>query len=234
MRVRHLHAWDLTVPEARDLQRQLAVRVDIRTPLTTWDTVVGADVSYNRFSNVIHAAAVVWRASTGVVVETRSSVRETAFPYRSGFLSFREAPALLDALKQVQTPADVVMLDGQGVAHPRRLGLACHIGLWLDVPTVGAAKSRLTGQFEEPGIEAGDRSPLVLDGETVGAVVRSKRRSSPLFVSPGHGIDVESAVRLVLGCVRRYRMPEPTRLAHEAVNAARRAYQPGESPEKST
>jgi deoxyribonuclease V len=224
MRVSHIHAWDIRLPEARQLQAELSQNVEVFQSLQTWDVVVGADVSYNRYSNVIFASAVVWRASTGEVLETQSAVRETKFPYQPGFLSFREAPALLIALEQVQTRVDVVMLDGQGIAHPRRMGLATHVGLWLEKPAIGAAKSRLAGKFEEPGPEPGEMSPLMLGDDVVGMVLRTKRRSTPLFVSPGHRIDVASAVSVVQGSLRGYRLPEPTRLAHHEVNTFRRRH----------
>jgi deoxyribonuclease V len=221
MRVRRLHAWDVSLAEAKQIQVDLASRLQINHPLRRWTIVVGADVSYNLYSNTIFAAAVVWRASDNAVLETRSAVRETSFPYRSGFLSFREAPALLAALRLVRHQPDVVVLDGQGIAHPRRMGLASHVGLFLDVPTIGAAKSRLAGRFDEPGPIPGDRSPIELGGELVGMALRTRHRSAPLFVSPGNGIEVGSAVEVVGACLRGYRLPEPTRLAHEAVNAIR-------------
>jgi deoxyribonuclease V len=156
------------------------------------------------------------------VLERRAAVAQVDFPYTPGLLSFREAPVLLDALAKLKHTPDVVMCDGQGVAHPRRLGLASHVGLFLDRPCVGCAKSKLTGKYEEPGPEPGSRSPLLYRGQVIGSVVRTKARALPLFVSPGHRIDLESSVRLVLGCCRGYRLPEPTRLAHLYVNEVRR------------
>lgn len=222
MLVRRLHRWDVPLPEATRIQREYAPLLNIAQPLRKWNVVVGADVSCDRFSSTIFAAVVVWRASDNAILETRAVVRTTAFPYRSGYLSFREAPAVLAALKRVRHEPDVVLLDGQGLAHPRRLGLASHVGMCLDVATVGVAKSRLTGHYVEPGPSAGNRSALTLHGDTVGTVLRTKLRSTPLFVSPGNGIDVDSAVEVVWGCLRGYRLPEPTRLAHLAVNAFRR------------
>src|SRR5262249_1225094 len=141
MEIHPLHPWDLSKEDAVELQRRLAGQVDVRTPLIRCELVAGADVSYNRFSNVFYAAVGVLGAGDWTIVETQGAVGEVTFPYQPGLLSFREAPILLEAFKQVQSQPDAVMLDGQGLAHPRRLGLACHIGLWLQVPCVGCAKT---------------------------------------------------------------------------------------------
>ncbi len=192
-------------------------------PLRSWGLVAGADVSHNRFSSTLYAGVVVLSAENFSVVERRAAAAEVDFPYTPGLLSFREAPVLLQALAKLENVPDVVMCDGQGIAHPRRLGLASHVGLWLDRPCVGCAKSRLTGRYEEPGPEPGARSPLLdRGGAVIGSVVRTKARTQPVFVSPGHRIDLESSVRLVLSCCRGYRLPEPTRLAHLYVNDVRR------------
>lgn len=222
MKVRRLHAWDVSPAEAIAIQRDLAGQVDVTVALPEFELVAGADVSYNRFSDVIFASVLVWRRSDAKAIESHSAIRETHFPYVPGLLSFREAPALLDAFARLETVPDVVMIDGQGIAHPRRLGIASHMGLWLNLPCVGCAKSRLSGRFEEPDRAAGSSSMLRDRDEVIGAVVRSKNNVLPLFVSPGHRIDLESSARVVLGCVRGYRLPEPTRLAHEYVNTARR------------
>jgi deoxyribonuclease V len=150
-------------------------------------------------------------------------VGEARFPYVPGLLSFREAPAVLDAFRRLQTRPDVVLCDGQGTAHPRRMGLACHLGLWLNVPTIGCAKSRLCGTYDEPGPARGDRSPLVDRCEVVGAVVRTRARVNPVYVSPGHLCDLESAVEIVLASTPKYRLPLASRLAHDRVNELRRS-----------
>jgi deoxyribonuclease V len=222
MKFRRLHDWDLSEADAVVLQRELAARIDVSEPLGRCELIAGADASYNRFSDVIYAGVVVWRAEDNTVVEHVSAVTETHFPYVPGLLSFREAPALLDAFAKLETTPDVVMLDGQGIAHPRRMGIACHIGLWLGVPTVGCAKSRLYGRYEEPGPETGSTSPLLSGNQVIGQVVRTKARVSPVFVSPGHCVDMDGAVRVVLAGVRGYRLPEPTRRAHLFVNDERR------------
>jgi deoxyribonuclease V len=224
VQIHPLHSWNLTATEAAALQSELASRVDVRTPLTRCELIAGADVSYNRFSTTFFASVVVLRFDDCSVVETQGAVSEVTFPYVPGLLSFREAPVLLEAFAKVQAEPDVIMLDGQGIAHPRRLGLASHIGLWLDRPCVGCAKSRLTGHFKEPGKKAGSLAPLIAGGEVVGDVVRTKDGVQPVFVSPGHRIDLPSAVRLVLATCRGYRIPEPTRQAHLHVNALRRQF----------
>jgi deoxyribonuclease V len=157
------------------------------------------------------------------VIERAGLEAPARFPYVPGLLSFREAPALLEAFDRLRARPDVVLCDGQGIAHPRRLGIASHLGLCLDLPTVGCAKSLLCGKYEEPGLNRGDRSPLVDRGEVIGAVLRTRARVAPLFVSPGHRCDLESAVGLVLATTGKLRLPIPTRMAHEYVNEVRRA-----------
>lgn len=222
MKIHRLHSWDLTPKEAIALQRELANRVVTNVSLTTCEVIAGADVSYNRFSDTIYAGVVVIRIKDGEILERCNAVVETHFPYVPGLLSFREAPALLEAFAKVKTRLDAVMCDGQGLAHPRRLGIASHIGLWLEMPAIGCAKSHLTGIFDPPETVAGSTSPIWLGEDIVGEVVETKSRTKPLFVSPGHKIDVASATRCVLESCRGYRLPEPTRQAHLYVNALRR------------
>ncbi len=217
-----LHPWALSAKDAIALQKQFAREVDTATPLGKCDFVAGADVSYNRFSPIFYAVVVVLRTDDWTVIEEQSAVGESPFPYIPGLLSFREAPILLEAFAKVQRRPDAVMVDGQGIAHPRRLGIASHLGLWLRLPTIGCGKTRLTGKYHEPGPNAGDTSPLRDGDEVIGSVVRTKARTNPLFVSPGHKIDLASSVRLVLQACRGYRIPEPTRQAHLHVNEVRR------------
>lgn len=207
-----LHGWNVTPEEAVGIQKALRSRVSLVPTLKLADirTVAGIDALY---SDVSRAAVVVLSFPELEVVERAIAIRDSVFPYVPGLLSFREVPAVLDALAKLRTQPDVLMCDGQGYAHPRRLGLASHLGVFLNRPSVGCAKSRLVGTYAEPGPHVGDRSPLVHRGETVGMVVRSKPRTNPLFVSPGHLMDIETSVELVLACLRGYRLPEPTRLA---------------------
>jgi deoxyribonuclease V len=222
VKIQRLHTWNLTPTQAVALQRELAGRVDYRRPLTRCNLVAGADVSHARFSNGVYAGVVVLRMEDLSIVEKQEVVCETSFPYIPGLLSFRETPALLEVFAKVRTEPDVVMLDGQGMAHPRRFGYACHVGLWLNRPSVGCAKSRLLGVYKEPGPEAGSVAALAHDDEVIGQVVRTKTKVKPVYVSVGHKIDLRSAVELVLTTCRGYRIPEPTRQAHLHVNAVRR------------
>src|SRR5262249_39631467 len=164
----------------------LASRVDTARPLPPFETVGGADVSYNKYDPQLHAAVVVLRADTLEVIERSGVTMEATFPYVPGLLSFREAPAVIEAFRQLKLQPDLLICDGQGIAHPRRLGLASHLGLWLELPTIGCAKSWLFGKYEEPGLDRGDWTPLTDGDETIGAVLRTRSRVKPLFVSPRH------------------------------------------------
>ncbi len=227
---RKLHDWDLTPKQAVALQRELAARVDTATPLGKLGLVAGCDVSYDRGSPWLYAAVVVVRLPDLAPVESAVVRAGVTFPYVPGLLSFREAPPVLAAWEKLCVEPDAVMLDAQGIAHPRRFGLACHLGLWLDRPCVGCAKSRLVGEFDEPGPDPGDTAPLTVRGEPVGVVLRSAARARPVFVSPGHRVDLEGAVAVVRATLSGYRQPVPTRLAHVAANQARAA---GEAPGRS-
>src|SRR5215218_8591919 len=168
-------------------------------------------------------------SSPGSLVEVQGFEAPLRFPYVPGLLSFREVPSLVGALRKVETEVDSLILDAQGLAHPRRMGLASHLGIFLDVPTVGCAKSRLVGSYEEPGREKGSVTDLVHRGETVGRVVRTREGVSPVYVSVGNGIDLKSSVELVLACCTKYRLPESTRQAHNAANRLRRGEELGGS-----
>jgi deoxyribonuclease V len=217
-----LHSWDLDYPKAWALQESLASSLEIHRPLRSWKTVAAADASYNKFDTDLFAAVVVIDATTFEVIE-RVGLKTTAtFPYIPGMLSFREAPPVLECFRRLKTTPDVVLCDGQGYAHPRRLGLASHIGLWLGIPTIGCAKSRLCGEYVEPASERGCASELVDGEETVGVVLRTRAKVKPLFVSVGNHCDLESSIRVVLASTPKYRLPHPSRLAHEHVNDLRR------------
>jgi deoxyribonuclease V len=224
MRFSALHSWDLTPQEAISLQKELAgqVRLDDRIPESLC-YVAGVDVSYQRRAERFHAAVVVMDVSAMQIVETASASCDGNYPYIPGLLSFRELPPLLEAFRKLQTLPDLVLTDGQGIAHPRRLGLASHLGLWLDLPTIGCAKSRLCGDYEEPGEERGAMTALMLDDEEIGRVLRTRDRVRPLYVSPGHLVSVGRTVEIVLQCGQGYRLPEPTRQAHLASNRVRLA-----------
>jgi deoxyribonuclease V len=204
------------------LQEELAGRVDSTRPLAEVKTVAGADVSFDLRGKWLYAAVVVTRVGTEEVVERRSVVTEARFPYVPGLFSFREAPPVILAYEALEKWPDVLLVDGQGIAHPRRIGLASHLGLWLGIPTIGCAKSRLFGDHSEPGPCRGQWAPLCHEGQTLGAALRTRDRVRPLYVSPGHLCDLPSAIRIVLECAPRYRLPIPARLAHQFVNELRR------------
>lgn len=220
-----LHKWDLTPSEAVEVQKRLRNMVQIEPLARPVNTIAGADISFNKFSEVVYAGIVVLSLPDLRIVESAGVRSVTKFPYVPGLLSFRETPSVLEAWDKLKTKPDVLMLDGQGIAHPRRFGIACHVGLLLDLPTVGCAKSILVGKHGEVGLEAGSRSPLVDRGEQVGVALRTKNKVNPVYVSPGHLIDLDSAVDLVLRSTGKYRQPEPTRQAHLLVNRLRVADQ---------
>jgi deoxyribonuclease V len=216
-----LHRWDLTPREAVEVQQRMRNMVRLRPLAQPVGVIAGADISYNKFSETVFAGIVVLSLPDLRIVET-AGVRSVAkFPYVPGLLSFREAPSLLEAWEKLKTKPDVLMLDGQGIAHPRRFGIACHVGVLLDWPTIGCAKSILVGGYGELGLEAGSRSPLVDKGEQVGVALRTKSKVAPVYVSPGNLMDLDSAVDLVLRSTTKYRLPEPTRQAHLLVNRLR-------------
>src|ERR687896_1376261 len=227
MRVEELHGFGLSPAEARGLQGELASRVVAGPALDLGGVryVAGADVSTE--GDRAYATVAVLDFPGLAVVEVQGFEAALEFPYVPGLLAFREIPSVAGALEKVETAVDALILDAQGLAHPRRMGLASHIGLFLDVPTVGCAKSRLVGSFEEPGREKGSATDLVHRGEVVGRVVRTREGVSPVYVSVGSGIDLESAVDLVLACCTKYRLPETTRQAPNAANRLRRGEEPG-------
>ena len=219
MLIRQLHEWDISPTAAVALQRQLAakLRLDLSLPESAVQTIAGVDLSPpDAKSGRVRGAAVVvaWPSLEVLEVSTAEGIAD--FPYVPGLLSFREAPILLEALAGLRTTPDVILVDGQGTAHPRRLGIACHLGLAIDVPTIGCAKSRLVGDYEEPHEEKGEWTPLEHRNEVIGAVVRTRTAVNPIYVSPGNNIDLDSSVRWALACSPRYRVPVPTRLAHRA------------------
>src|SRR5918993_4314494 len=227
MRVNRLHGFDLKPVEARRLQGELASRVVAGPALDLGRVrhVAGADVSTQ--GDRAYATVVVLEFPSLSVVEVQGFEAPLEFPYVPGLLSFREIPSVAGALEQVETAVDALILDAQGLAHPRRMGLASHLGLFIDVPTVGCAKSRLVGSYEEPGREKGSATDLVHRGEVVGKVLRTRDGVSPVYVSVGDGIDLGSSVELVLACCTKYRLPESTRQAHNAAGRLRRGEEPG-------
>ena len=224
MRYRRLHSWKVTTAKARALQLELAPRLHTR-PLPRHPALVaGADMSFSKQHGVFFAAVIVLSLPGLEVVELVSARHQPTFPYVPGLLTFREGPVLLAAIRKLRHTPDVFMFDGQGIAHPRRMGLAAHMGLWLDIPSVGCAKSRLIGTHAEPGPGRGSCVALFDGQERIGSVLRTRDRVKPLFISPGHLADFDSSSRLVLECCTRYRLPEPTRLADIEVARVKRDY----------
>jgi len=206
--------WPRDPAAARQRQSELA-----RAVVTTDDfqqrprVIAGLDVAFPERGRTARAAAVVMRLPQLDELERACAEAPVTFPYVPGLLSFREAPVLIQALQRLRSPPELLLCDGQGIAHPRRFGLACHLGVVTGLPAIGAAKSRLIGEYKPPGRERGARSPLCRDGEPVGAVLRTRTGVRPLFVSPGHRVGIDTAVDLVLECGGGYRLPEPTRRA---------------------
>lgn len=206
--------WPETVAEARAIQEQLRSAVVCEGDLGHVTRVAGADVGFEEGGRITRAAVAVLTFPELELQAQAVARRETTFPYVPGYLSFREIPSILDAITALAEPPHLVICDGQGYAHPRRFGLACHLGVLLDIPTIGVAKSRLVGSYDEPGPDEGDWTPLVEGEETVGAVLRTRRRVKPVFVSIGHRVNLETAVAMTLRCTTKYRLPETTRWAH--------------------
>jgi deoxyribonuclease V len=210
-----LHEWKLTPEEAIALQRELAARIILEDRLGEVRHVAGVDMAINEENERAHAAVVSLTYPGLEVVERHIYEEPLRMPYVPGLLSFREAPCVLGAFRKLRQQPDLVMVDGQGIAHPRRMGIASHLGLWLELPTIGCAKSILTGTYNKAalGEEAGSYVPLTYKKEVIGAVVRTRTRVNPMIISPGHMISLETSVEYVLACCKGYRLPEPTRLA---------------------
>lgn len=206
------HSWEISPQEAYALQRELSTQVECRPRLGPVHSVAGIDVSLR--GDVARAAVVVLEFDGLAPVAYATATRPITFPYVPGLLSFREGPAILDALEQLNVLPDLLIFDGQGRAHPRRVGIASHIGLLADLPAIGCAKSRLCGQHDEPGLDAGSYVPLLDKGDVVGAVLRTRRSVKPVYVSIGHRVDLATSIKYVLACCRGYRLPETTRWAH--------------------
>ena len=216
MLARHLHPWRVSYAQAIAIQNQLRDRLRLSPIQQSVRLVAGADVAYARTTHRMYAALAVVSMPDLKLVETVEVVERATFPYIPGLLSFREIPPLLVAFKRLRSEPDLVMFDGQGLAHPRGFGLACHAGVLLDRPSVGCAKSRLIGEYGHLGRRRGATAELIHEGAVVGAVVRTRAAVKPVYVSPGHLSDIETAVELVLATSPRFRVPEPIRLAHQA------------------
>ena len=219
MPVRNLHAWDLSPKEAARVQKSLREQLILAWDDRPVDSIAGVDVSIS--PDAARCAIVVLRFPELTPLEAATADAPLVFPYIPGLLSFREGPAVLAAWEKLELKPDLLMFDGQGIAHPRGIGIAAQMGLWLDRPTIGVAKSRLYGTHTEPGPMRGDKAELLdKDGKVIGAVLRTKDNVKPLYFSPGHLMDVEGAVEFTRACDGGYRLPETTRWAHRVAGGA--------------
>ncbi len=222
--------WNLTPREAMRLQEKLRECVERDNRFQTIRYVAGADLAFDPQTNFAFAGVIVYQFPQLQEVERRMARRKLRFPYVPGLLSFRESPVLLAAFERVRTEVDLILIDGHGIAHPRRFGIACHLGLLLDKPTIGCAKSILVGEAADLPAPAGSTTPLVDKGETVGMVLRTRDNVQPIYVTTGHCVSLESAVSIVRQCLDGFRIPKPTREADHFVRDLRRAYQQSRSP----
>jgi len=216
VRVKKLHGWQVSIGEALDIQRKLVAQVSRTSEVTTPHFIAGVDISGQKTQGVATGAVVVLSYPELKLVETKVVNGKLDFPYVPGLLSFRESPLTLAACERLTVTPDLILVDGQGIAHPRRMGLASHLGLFLDTPTIGCAKSLLCGSHEIPGVEPGSYAEVVDRGEIIGVALRTKLGVKPIYVSIGHKVDLKTAISWVMKCCRGYRLPEPTRLAHLA------------------
>ena len=203
--------WDIVPSDAVALQKRLSQAVIRKSAITTAETVAGVDTSYS--GGMARAAVAKLKYPSLEPLEHAISLGRVNFPYIPGLLSFREGPVILEALAKLTQKPDLLIFDGHGIAHPRRFGLACHIGLMVDIPSIGCAKTKLLGEYDEPGPERGSFSYLTDQGEIIGAVLRTRKNVKPLFVSIGHKVNLKDSIKFVLNCCRCYRLPETTRRA---------------------
>ncbi len=227
MKIPHDWLYPPSVQEAIQIQKQLATKVVLEDRIETLEKVAGVDVSNTRFDplQMIYASAVVLSYEDLAFLEERALAERQTFPYIPGLLGFRESPLVIKTILSFTSKPDLIFVDGHGISHPRRFGIACQIGVLLDIPTIGVAKNILVGKPEsELSSEAGSQINLIHKDQKIGTLLRTKARSNPLIISPGHKVSFETAVNLVQSCLRGYRLPEPTRFAHLAANRCRQAH----------
>lgn len=217
MRAVFTHPLNISEEQAKKLQLQLSKKIVMQDDFKNIDLAVGVDVAYSEVNDILVAAAVVIDINTLQVIESKTIEDTVKFPYISGLFSFREAPAIVKVLQQLTYEPDLIICDGQGYAHPRRFGLACHIGLIFDKPTIGCAKTRYLGEYEEPEIIRGSYSDLIDNNEVIGSVLRTQNSVNPIFISIGHKVSVKSANRFILSLSPKYRLPETTRFSDQEV-----------------
>ena len=219
MKYLNLHSWEVNPQEAIKIQKDLKSKISLKKSFSKIDKIAGADVSY--YKNKMIAGVIVFEFPNLKAIEKQSFISPVNFPYIPGLLTFREGPSILAAFKKIKNEPDIILFDGQGIAHPRRMGIATHLGLFLDKPTIGCAKSRLSGKYTSVGEEKGDYAPLKEGEEILGAVLRTRKKVKPIFVSPGYKIDLPNSIEIVLKCIVKYRLPVPVRETHIFVNQIR-------------
>ncbi len=227
MKIRQLHNWDVSISEAKAIQLEWQRKIQLRRLVSPVRLVAGADVSYSKKFKICFAAVTVFRFPEMEMIEQCDASGMTNFPYVPGYLTFREAPTLLKAFEKLENVPDIVLFDGQGIAHFRGMGLASHVGLILDLPAIGCAKSKLLGAFENPLEIQGSWSELIYQNRQIGAVVRTRDNVKPLFISPGFKITMDESIEWALKTCTHYRIPEPIRKSHLAVTQLRTNYEKG-------
>lgn len=214
MKLKYQHTWDVSPQQAKEIQLELNQKVILQDEFDKIEYVAGVDVGFEQNNTITRAAIAILNFPQLELTEHAIVRLPTQFPYIPGYLSFREIPSVLKALEQIKQLPDILLCDGQGIAHPRRFGIACHLGVLTGLPAIGVAKSRLIGIHDNVPIEKGQSVPLLDKGEIIGAVLRTRYNVKPLYISPGHKISLDSAISLVMQCVTKYRLPETTRWAH--------------------
>lgn len=223
MNLSYFHPWEISPREAIQIQEKLRGKIRLRPPKKPMKKIAAADVSYSKKNGMVYAAFLIFNLPDLKLIERALAKGQASFPYIPGLLTFREAPILLQAFSRLQTKPDLILCDGQGIAHPRSMGIAAHLGLLLNLPSIGCAKSRLSGVHRDLAMEKGSVVPLVAENRTIGMVVRTRDGVKPLFVSPGHKMDLKTSVKMVFSLCQGYRLPEPLRQAHILVNLMRKA-----------
>jgi deoxyribonuclease V len=214
--VKPLHSWKVSIEEAIRIQEDLRKHIILENTCSEIRSIGGADVAYSKDGNFLFGAIAVLSFPKMEPLETSTAHGEASFPYIPGLLSFREAPILIETFKKLKVKPEVMIYDGQGIAHPRGIGLATHMGIWLDLPSIGCTKTPLLNDFKWPRLSKGSYESIRREGKEVGAVLRTKDKVKPIFISPGHRIDLQTSIQLILDTCSKFRIPDPLRRAHQA------------------
>lgn len=210
-----LHSWKLNIQQAIEIQNQLRSELLLKNTFSKLETIGGADVFYPKEKEILYGAIAVFSYPDLRLIDWATARGRVSFPYIPGLLAFREGPILLKVFERLRIKPDLMIFEGHGIAHPRGLGLASHLGLWLDLPSIGCAKSPLVREFKPPALFRGSVEWVLIGDKKVGAILRTKDKVKPVFVSPGHRIDLKTSIEVILNACRGYRMPEPLRKAHQ-------------------